>query len=1164
MEPAFLKALIRTIPDMVWLKDPAGVFLACNPATARFFGTLESEVVGKTDYDFFPADEAEVYRARDREAAASEDPVTHREWVVFRGDGRRALMETIKTAMRNSSGGLMGVVGIARDITATDAAERNLRDRLALQEQLERIAATLPCIIFEYRLRPDGTACVPYVTAGLEDLWGVRPEELAQDAERAWASVHPEDAAGIRAGLEESVRTLAPWRAEFRVRHPRRGEVWLEGRSTPLREVDGSILFHGFLTDIGERKRMEAALATSAARLKEAQRLADIGSWVWDVETDTAEWSEALYGLTGQDPASPPPRFEELRRLYTPESWERLHAAVDKAVESGTPYELDLEVVLPDSRRAWETARGEAERDASGRIVRLRGTSQDITGRKRAEQEMLAAHAELAVIHAHAPVVFLLVDEDLRVEKVNGTAARFAGRPETEMLGLRPGGAIGCLNSLADPGGCGYGPSCGDCEIRRAVLDTVRNGNRHDNVEAWLWLETGGQSEQRCLLVFTAPLETHGKRQALISVLDITGRKQTEQKLLTSEALFRRLTEDAPIAITMARMGRIVYANPTCLRMFGFQRTEELYNCPTIELFAPQCREEVTERADRRAQGLPVPREYEAIGRRADGSEFPALASVSTMQFAEGPALVGFITDLTGPKQAEAERLLLEQQFRQAQKLESIGRLAGGVAHDFNNLLTIINGYSRMALDQVDARDSLREGLEAIHNAGERAAGLTNQLLAFSRKQVLNPRVLDLNRVVSGMRPMLSRLLGEDVELCVQPPAESAIIRADPHQLEQVVMNLAVNSRDAMPHGGKLSIETAVVQWDESLARAHAGAQAGWYVMLAVHDSGEGMNEETRRHIFEPFFTTKEVGKGTGLGLSMVQGIVAQSGGHIEVHSEPGRGTTFRMYLPKVEEDVPADSGEPPADPGTPGEATVLVVEDQEEVRKYTASVLKAHGYRVIQAESAGDALLECARANQPIDLVLTDVVMPLMSGRELADRLEKCRPGIKVLFMSGYADDIIVRHGVAGQGVELIQKPFSPDELAGRVRAMLTRSPQPARILVADDDAPVRAFLRAVLESDGYEVTEAADGKQALQGVRTGRVDLVITDLVMPEQEGIETIRALRKEVPGIGIIAISGAFDGQFLKAARMLGANLALGKPLDAGLLLSSVAEVLKPRP
>src|ERR1017187_7475493 len=395
MEPAFLKALIRTIPDMVWLKDPSGVFLACNPATARFFGTLESEVVGKTDYDFFPADEAEVYRARDREAAASEDPVTHREWVVFRGDGRRALMETIKTAMRNSSGGLMGVVGIARDITATDAAERILRDRLAVQAK----------------------------------LWGVQPEELAEDAARAWATVHPDDAAGIRAQLEESARTLAPWRAEFRVRHPRRGEGWLGGRSTPVREGGGSIHFHGFLTDISERKRMEAALESSAARLKEAQRLAVIGSWVWDVERDTAEWSEALYRLTGQDPASPPPRFEELHRFYTPESWERLHAAVDRALESGTPYELDLEVVLPDGRRGWETARGEAEREASGRIVRLRGTSQDITGRKRAEQEMLAAHAELAVIHAHAPVVFLVVDEDLRVEKVNDTAARFAGRP---------------------------------------------------------------------------------------------------------------------------------------------------------------------------------------------------------------------------------------------------------------------------------------------------------------------------------------------------------------------------------------------------------------------------------------------------------------------------------------------------------------------------------------------------------------------------------------------------------------------------------------------------------------------------------------------------------------------------------------------------------------
>jgi hypothetical protein len=1161
-EPAFLKALIRTIPDLVWMKNPAGVFLACNPAAAKFFGAPESEVVGKTDFDFLPAEEAELYQARDREAAASDDPVTHREWLIFRGDGRRALLETIKTAMRDTSGRLVGVLGIARDITSADTAEKLLLGRLAEQERLARIAATLPGAIFAYRLRPNGTTCVPYVSSAFEELWGLRPEELVEDAAELWNTVHPDDAAGIRAQLAESTGSLSSWHGEFRVRHPRKGDVWLEVRSTPVREPDGSLLFHGFLADIGDRKRMEEALRTREAQLHEAQRLAGIGSWVWDLETNKIEWSEALYLLAGYDPASPPPRYEDLREIHTPESWERLQTAVAQARESGIPYELDLEMTLPDGRRVWRTARGEAERDASGRMVRLRGTSQNITDRKLAEQEMRAANAELAVIHAHAPVVFLVVDEDLRVEKVNETAAKLAGRPEIEMLGQRHGAAIGCLNSLADPRGCGYGPACGECAIRQAVLDTVQNRNRHDDIEAWLPLGTDGRSEPRCLLVFTAPLETRGQRKALVSVLDITSRKQTEEALRTSEARFRMLTEDAPIAISMSRQGRLVYANPTYLRMFGFESAEELRDCPLIERFAPQCRDEVTLLARERAQGLPVPREYETICQRADGSEFPALVAVITMQFAEGPALVAFITDLTGPKQAEEERLLLEQEYRQAQKLESIGRLAGGVAHDFNNLLTVINGYSRMLLDKVDARDPLRESLEEISRAGDRAAQLTQQLLAFSRKQVLKPKVLNLNRVVSEMRPMLARLLGEDVQLCVDLTADSAIICADQYQLEQVVMNLAVNSRDAMPNGGRLSIETAVVEWGESQARSYPGAPAGWYVMLAVSDTGEGMTEEARRHLFEPFFTTKEVGKGTGLGLSMVQGIVAQSGGQIEALTEFGLGTTFRIYLPKVEA-VPGESSEPEIHPVVGGTATVLVVEDQEEVRKYAAAALKAYGYRVLQAESAGEALLFCERASEPIDLVLTDVVMPRLSGGELAARLKERWPGIKVLFMSGYAEDAIARHGVLEPDAVLIQKPFSPDQLAGKVREVMMASQHTARILVADDEAGVRAFLRAVLEGDGYEVTEAANGKEALQEVRAGGVDLVITDLVMPEKEGIETIRTLRQKVPGMGIIAISGAFGGQILGIARMLGANVVLAKPVSAEVLLASVAEVLNRR-
>ena len=313
--------------------------------------------------------------------------------------------------------------------------------------------------------------------------------------------------------------------------------------------------------------------------------------------------------------------------------------------------------------------------------------------------------------------------------------------------------------------------------------------------------------------------------------------------------------------------------------------------------------------------------------------------------------------------------------------------------------------------------------------------GLTRQLLAFSRKQILQPRVLDLNRVVEEMRPMLSRLVGEDVQVDIALNAESGAVYADPHQLEQVIMNLAVNARDAMPNGGRLGIETAIVEWDESHAQSHPGPRPGRYVMLAVRDSGIGMDEATRQRIFEPFFTTKAAGKGTGLGLSMVHGSVEQSGGHIEVDSEPGHGTTFRIYLPALAE-AAADAGMLAAVPALSGKETVLVVEDQEEVRRYAAAALRAHGYRVIQAANAGEALLVCER--ERIDLVLTDVVMPDLSGRELADRLGKRWPGIKVLFMSGYTDNAIVHQGVLEKEAEFIQKPFSPEELSIKVREVL------------------------------------------------------------------------------------------------------------------------------
>ena len=365
-----------------------------------------------------------------------------------------------------------------------------------------------------------------------------------------------------------------------------------------------------------------------------------------------------------------------------------------------------------------------------------------------------------------------------------------------------------------------------------------------------------------------------------------------------------------------------------------------------------------------------------------------------------------------------------------------------------------------------------------------------------------------------------------------------------------------------MPSGGKLIIETKNVQVGEDLATQHPGLTPGSYVYLGVTDTGTGMSDEVKEHLFEPFFTTKE-SRGTGLGLATVHGIVRQGGGWIGVTSELGQGATFHIYLPRITALPAAQLSAGVHGTAVHGLETVLVVEDQDAVREFASTVLARCGFRVLQASNGPDAIALAERYPETIHLLLTDVVLPLMNGRALADKLTTARPGIKVLYVSGYAEETIGHHGVLDSGLSYLPKPFSPDQLAIKVREVLAARDRPVRILVADDEAGVRGWLRQVLEDAGYEVIEAADGKQALKEARDGTVSLVITDLAMPEQEGIETILALRKDVPGMGIIAMSGAFGGQYLEVARRLGAQAVLTKPVSAELLLERIAEVLKSR-
>ena len=395
------------------------------------------------------------------------------------------------------------------------------------------------------------------------------------------------------------------------------------------------------------------------------------------------------------------------------------------------------------------------------------------------------------------------------------------------------------------------------------------------------------------------------------------------------------------------------------------------------------------------------------------------------------------MASLNQRKQTEEALRQSEDHLRQSQKMEAVGRLAGGVAHDFNNLMTVVMGRTELLLSRLDEGNPLRRNAEEIKRTTERAVSLTQQLLAFSRKQVLTPKVLDLNTVVANMERILRRLIGEDIDLVTVLGPALDRIKADPSQLEQVIMNLAINARDAMPSGGKLTIETANAYLDQPYARNHPSVLPGSYVMLAVSDNGTGMDSETQARIFEPFFTTKEQGKGTGLGLATVYGIVKQSGGYVWVYSEPGWGTTFKIYLPRVADRV--DVAEPPPAPArAQGSETILLVEDEAGVRELTREILQMNGYTVLEAEHGPKALEVCQHYSGTIDLMVTDVVMPQMSGAELSQQAATLRPAMKVIYISGYADRAIVRHGILEADTIYLQKPFTPDALARKVREAL------------------------------------------------------------------------------------------------------------------------------
>jgi len=657
---------------------------------------------------------------------------------------------------------------------------------------------------------------------------------------------------------------------------------------------------------------------------------------------------------------------------------------------------------------------------------------EEIIKRQQTEEALRDSDALYRGLFDGSPDAILLADPETGIIlDANAAASRLLGRPHAEIIGLHQ-------SSIHPPHREAFSRNAFSLHVK----ETSRGEDSHP-IENTVRRPDGSEVSIEVM----AQLVTIGGKKILQGVFrDITRRKQAEDDLHTSEERLLQAVGVAHIGIfDYDHMTGSLHWTPELREICGCSHDEIITYPVFLDLIYPHDKTRILSALQRAndPSGIGLFGEEFRITRR-DGTvrwltvRAKSFFGVDANGHPRPRRSVGAVLDITDSKQAVEEKEKLQAQFVQAQKMESVGRLAGGVAHDFNNMLSVILGHSDMALRKVDAPSRLRRDLEQIHKAARHSADLTKQLLAFARKQTITPLVLNLNDSIEGMLKMLHRLMGEDIDVAWHPAASLWAVKIDPAQIEQILANLLVNARDAINDQGRVSIETENTVLDEAYCEAHAGFKPGEYVTLAVSDNGSGMDRPTLAHIFEPFFTTKGVGKGTGLGLATVYGIVKQNEGFINVYSEPGRGTTFRIYLPRViSEKAATVKGHIPARPQG-GTETILLVEDEPMILELSRLWLEELGYQVIAASSPSEAIRRAGEHEGMIHLVMTDVVLPEMNGRELVKRLLARYPNVKSLFMSGYTADVIAHHGILEEGIHFIPKPFTIDGLAVKVRKAL------------------------------------------------------------------------------------------------------------------------------
>jgi two-component system, cell cycle sensor histidine kinase and response regulator CckA len=1015
------RSLLENIEISYYEMDLRGNFTFVNDIMCRDFGYRREELVGMNYRVYSRPENLEWVKSMFREIYITGKPKTLLNYEVNRKDGSMMIIEQSTSLLRGASGEAIGFQGVGRDVT-----ERNMAVQ-ALKESEEKYRTVLEIMnegYFENDLKGNFTfvndAACRLIGYGRDDLIGTN-----------YRKIHlPEVAGFLKEVYTRVYETGKPeFLAEYSVVRKDGSPRFHQLNVVLVRDSTGKpAFFRNLVRDITERKMAQEALRISEEKYRNILETMEEGLFEMNNRGDYTFVNDAACKLLGYE------RDEMIGKNYrmmkhSPETMRRLFEVYNRIYKTGGPaFLLDYEAIRKDGSVRIFQANAMLLRDNSGKPTGFRSLVRDVTERKIAEDALRKSEEKYRTILETMDEGLYENDMEGRYTFVNDAACRLTGYERDELIGksfriLHPPETVRYLQSI-------YRRmyETGRTETPRDYEVIHKDGSLriHQATAAFIRDHTGEIIGTRAL------------------VRDITDRKRAEDDLRKSEERYRMIAENMHDTIwTMDLDKNYTYISPSVFRMRGYT-PEEIKNIPLNAQMTPasyaEIEKQLSEEMAREISGdafdpnRSITMELELNHKSGGKVWVEVTATFIRDEKGKGIEILGITRDISERKRADEERARLEDQLVQSHKMESVGRLAGGVAHDFNNMLSVILGYSELIKIHMPQGDALLRDILEIERAATRSRDITSQLLAFSRKQIISPIPVDLNAMISDMQKTLSRLIGEDIDLRFYPGEKIWRIKFDPSQIQQILINLAANARDAMLKGGKLTIETTNVQINEAYCKMHIGFVPGNYVMLVVSDDGAGMDKETLEHVFEPFFTTKETGKGTGLGLATVYGIIKQNGAVINVFSESGRGTTFKIYIPRSREKEETQEESEDIQIAR-GAGTVVLVEDDEMVRKMTTEMLEALGYTVTASENALEALSFCESGKTQIDLVITDVVMPGMSGKELRDKLKTVNPEIKVLFMSGYTSNVIVHHGALEEGVHFVQKPFSMHELARKAR---------------------------------------------------------------------------------------------------------------------------------